>query len=390
MKTCFPFLFLLVSGTLVAQHFSDKTNTIIVNYKQPMVASPLPSIEWTTPRIETSFSEENSIVIDALVTTDLPLQKLTIELVQGGAERKKDVSIGANEFKKPINQKIILVDGTNVIRIVAENTKGGKVTSTRSVVMGKDALAEMDANRKDYALLFATDNYDNWGELSNPINDAHTIAKILEEKYGFIIEVVENPSLEDITAKLYDYNTKKFNTQDQLFVFFAGHGYFDDVLGQGYVVASNSLYNDKGKTTYLAHTILRDNLENIKCEHIFLTMDVCFGGTFDKKLAKETNRGPGSEMSESDKNYLINKISKRTRKVLTSGGKEYVPDGTPGMHSPFATQFIKALKEIGGSKGRILSLPLIHPYFLNLTTQPYFNGFGSDDPQSDFVFVAKQ
>lgn len=389
MKT-FKLIFLLfLSAPLGAQHFSDKTNTIIVNYKEPVTASPLPSIEWTTPRIETTFSEESSIMVDVDVKTDLALQKLTIELIQGGVEKKKDISLGPNEFKKSINQKIILLDGTNTIRIVAENNKGGKVSSTRTVVMGKDALAEMDANRKDYALLFATDNYDNWGELSNPLNDAHTIAKILEEKYGFIIEVVENPSLEDITGKLYDYNTKKFNAQDQLFVFFAGHGYFDDVLGQGYVVASNSLYNDKGKTTYLAHTILRENLENIKCEHIFLTMDVCFGGTFDKKLARETNRGPGNEMSESDKNYLINKISKRTRKVLTSGGKEYVPDGTPGMHSPFAAQFIKALKEIGGSKGRILSLPLIHPFFLDLTTQPYFNGFGTDDPQSDFVFVAK-
>ncbi|MEJ0058052.1 MAG: hypothetical protein WDN75_21805 [Bacteroidota bacterium] len=50
----------------------------------------------------------------------------------------------------------------------------------------------------------------------------------------------------------------------------------DEVLGEGYVVASNSLMNDKGKNSYLSHNTLRQRLENIKCEHIFLAMDVCF------------------------------------------------------------------------------------------------------------------
>jgi diaminohydroxyphosphoribosylaminopyrimidine deaminase/5-amino-6-(5-phosphoribosylamino)uracil reductase len=54
------------------------------------------------------------------------------------------------------------------------------------------------------------------------------IEGILKDKYGFQTEIVLNASLEEMTAKLYDYNTKKFNPQDQLFVFFAGHGYYDD------------------------------------------------------------------------------------------------------------------------------------------------------------------
>lgn len=185
---------------------------------------------------------------------------------------------------------------------------------------------------------------------------------------------------------MYDYNTKKFNPQDQLFVFFAGHGYFDETLGQGYVVAANSMKDDKGKTTYLAHTLIRENLDNIKCEHIFLTMDVCFGGTFDRKIASG-NRGETLTMM--DKNFIITRFSKRTRKFLTSGGKEYVPDGQPGHHSPFAAQFIKALREIGGSTNRILSLDQLYPYFLNIPSQAYHGSFGADDPQSDFMFIAK-
>jgi len=254
--------------------------------------------------------------------------------------------------------------------------------------VGKDALADaVDANRKDYALIIATDKYDNWDDLSNPVNDGQTIATILKDKYGFTTEIVENATLEDINDKLFDYNTRKFNPQDQLFVFFAGHGYFDETLGEGYVVAANSLLNDKGKTSYLSHNILRERLDNIKCDHIFLTMDVCFGGTFDKKLAKA--RGVDAMDEAMDKEYLVKKLSKRTRKFLTSGSKEYVPDGTAGHHSPFATQFIKALREVGGGTGRIMTLMELNTYFLRLPTEPYYGSYGKDDPQSDFVFVAK-
>ncbi len=287
MKTNWLLLLALLSLDVSGQNFSDKTNTILVNYKLPVTPSTLPVIVWTTPRMETTLSSDNSVIIDVLVRTDLPLKELKLVLVSGGESGEKQLSLGANEFTKVISQSIHLVEGENSITVVAENTKGGKVESKRTIIMGKDAIVDLlDANRRDYALFFATDNYENWDDLSNPVNDAQTMSGILKEKYGFISEVVENASLEEITGKLYDYNTKKFSPQDQLFVFFAGHGYFDETFRQGYVVASNSLKDDKGKTTYLAHTIIGENLDNIKCEHIFLAMDVCFGGTFDKKLAR--------------------------------------------------------------------------------------------------------
>ena len=270
-----------------------------------------------------------------------------------------------------------------------ENTNGGMVSSSRSVLTGKDAVADaVDINRKDYALIIATDNYDNWSDLVNPINDARTIEGILKEKYGFQTEFVENPTLEEISNVIYEYNTKKFNPQDQLFVFVAGHGFFDETLGEGYLVASNSLLNDKGKSSYLPHVLLRERLNNIKCDHIFLAMDVCFGGTFDPVLAR--TRADDAMDESADRQYLVKKLTKRTRKYLTSGSKEYVSDGVRGKHSPFAEKFILCLKETGGGTGRILSLLELRTYFLKLPTEPRFGSFGDDDPASDFVFVAKQ
>jgi hypothetical protein len=91
-----------------------------------------------------------------------------------------------------------------------------------------------------------------------------------------------------------------------------------------------------------------------------------------------------------DQEYLVKKLTKRTRKFLTSGSKEYVPDGTPGKHSPFAEKFILALKQIGGGAGRILTTVELRSYFMRLSTEPRFGSFGTgDDASSDFVFVAK-
>ncbi len=129
---------------------------------------------------------------------------------------------------------------------------------------------------------------------------------------------------------------------------------------------------------------LREIINNIPTEHIFLVMDVCFGGTFDPELA-----GSRAAYEEIDRNeYLVRKLSKKTRKYLTSGSKEYVSDGVIGQHSPFALRFIQALKTNGG-EDKILILDEIRLSMEKLPTTPRFDGFGSDELGSDFVFVAK-
>ncbi|MEP1096440.1 MAG: caspase family protein [Cyclobacteriaceae bacterium] len=373
----------LIAG---AQSFVDKTNAIQLDFTKDVTATTLPIITWETPRIESSFSTDKSIILEARVKSGVALEEVKLRITFGGNTVEKNIDIPPLQSSFNFEQKLNLREGSNVVEIVAKNTNGGIVSSQRSILHGLDDItATIDANRKDYALIIATDEYDSWGDLSNPINDANTIGSILEEKYGFEIDVLTNPSVEQINDKVYDYNTKKFNPQDQLMIFVAGHGYFDETLEEGYVVASNSAKNDKGKTTYLSHNLLRVRIENIKCEHILLVMDVCFGGTIDPKMA----RVRGNALEREDAQYLVKKLTKRTRKFLTSGSKEYVPDGTPGKHSPFAEKFILALREIGGGEGRILSTTELIPYFMRLSTEPRFGSFGSDEPNSDFVFVAK-
>lgn len=380
--------FIGVSLNLFGQSFSERTNLISVDISKDFVTTTLPQIVWLSPKMESSVTIEGDYVIEVEIETDILLKEVTLQVSYGDERLEKKLKPQEGNLKYHIKQFVHLQTGNNELKIIAENKKGAMVSSIRYIRVGRDAIADaVDANRKDYALIFATDTYDNWTDLVNPISDARTIENILTDKYGFETEVIENATLEELSDKIYDYNTRKFNPQDQLFIFFAGHGYFDDVLGEGYIVTSNSLLNDKGKNSFLSHTLLRQRLDNIKCEHIFLSMDICFGGTFDPIVAKTRSGDLVDEAS--DTQYLVRKLSRRTRKFLTSGSKEYVSDGIPGKHSPFASKFIQALRETGGGTGRLLTLTELNTYFQKLATEARFGSFGTDDPASDFVFVSK-
>jgi len=387
MKKILILIFLFPS-VLSAQIVADRTNTIVMDLTEPGVNTVLPEIEWVHPRIEYTHTQENKITIEANITSTVPLIEVTVGVKQdieaeSRGSRAIDLDDGATTTS--ISRSMFLMDGENWIEITAVTEEGGIIKGYRSILRGMDAISDAVAiDRKDYALLFATDKFDHFKDLVNPIYDSHSIARELEERYGFHVEIVENANQDEVMVKLREYAQRNYKPQDQLMVFFAGHGHYDDVVGEGFVVARNSLANDESKNTYISHNRIRSNINNIQCEHIFLIMDVCFGGTFDPVLASARNVYDDTR----DREYLAKKLSMKTRKYLTSGSKEYVSDGVVGQHSPFAKRMIEALKTNGG-EDRILILDEIKLHMERMQTTPRFGEFGDDEKGSDFVFVAK-
>jgi hypothetical protein len=215
---------------------------------------------------------------------------------------------------------------------------------------------KQDAKGRDYALLFATDKYNEWNDLVNPINDAQTIAKTLEEFYGFEVELVTNANRRDVLSKIREYQMKSYGANDQLFVFFAGHGSYDEISGEGYLVCKDSKRNDEIMESYIPYSYLREHINNIRsCNHILIALDVCFGGTFDKRVSA-SDRGE-SLYENVNKDELIRRAKQyKSRLFLTSGGKQYVSDGDPGKHSPFAYQVLAVLRAESQVNGYVTSI----------------------------------
>jgi len=394
MKTL-PYILLLILSfnSLHAQHVTAKSDEFTVDLSDPknLKDSSVPLINWLAPLNETIFLREAKLFVRLEITSPTPLKTISLTVREKSAAAVRGSQIitpkDGERYKMSFEKNIAMPEGVNVLELVVENADGVQSKSFRIVHVGETALADAaKLNRHDYAVLFITDKYDNWGGLVNPIFDGRALASQLEKIYGFKVDVLENPSQDQIFRKLREYSEKKYEPLDQVMIFFAGHGYFDETFKEGYVVMKESLKDDPGKTSYLSYNRLRNVVNSIPSEHTLLMMDVCFGGTFDDNIANSRGDDAYKEISQSE--YIIRKLAVKTRKYLTSGGKQYVSDGVAGKHSPFAKRVLDALGSFGGTDG-ILTLTELWPYVEKLNPEPKLGKFGDDAPGSEFVFVVK-
>ncbi len=396
IRILFSFVLSLLGVVLaMAQNISTRTNEFEVDFSDPkkLMYSTIPVINWISPVQETNYAQEMKFRIEIEIQSDKPIKNITIYIKENELAASRGMTTikpePGQEQKMTVEKTLTLMEGENLLEVVAENADGQKTISQRKVHIGSTGLADaINLDRTDYALVFATDQYDNWSDLVNPVFDSKTIANELKNTYGYKVEMIENATQELVLKKLREYAEKKYKPLDQLFIFFAGHGTYDQTFGEGFVVTRESQVNDLGKTTYLSHNRLRSIVNNIPCEHIFLAMDVCFGGTFDAQLA--SSRGGEEEVyrEQGKAEFITRKLTYKTRRYLTSGGKTYVSDGIPGKHSPFAKNFIEALRSRGGRDG-VLTLPELYTYVERLKIQPRFGEFGDNAPGSDFIFIVK-
>lgn len=397
MKAIRGFLFaiLLTSSwhATFSQSVSAKSNNFSVDLTDPknLKNTSVPIITWIMPLNETVFHREGKLPVRVSIQSPVAIKIVGVSIRdKNQGESRGNMVITPKESERmqlTIDRNITVPEGVNVLELTVENIDGLVSKSLRVVHVGETALADAaKLARNDYALLFVTDKYDNWTPLVNPIFDGRSIATELQNVYGFKVEIVENPSQDLIFRKLREYSERKYQPLDQLLVFFAGHGYYDETFKEGYVVVKESMRDDPGKTSYVSYNRLRNVINVIPCEHTMLMMDVCFGGTFDEALASARDVDVYKEVSQSE--FIMRKLAVKTRKYLTSGGKTYVSDGIAGKHSPFAKRIIDAMRSLGGTDG-ILTLTELWPYVEKLNPEPKLGKFGDDAPGSEFVFIVK-
>ena len=120
-----------------------------------------------------------------------------------------------------------------------------------------------------------------------------------------------------------------------------------------------------------------------------MILDVCFGGTFDERVARNEARSKTDEYKDlGSESFFSEKMKKKTRLYISSGGKKEVPDGYKGKHSPFALRLLEALQTKGGAS-KILTGSDLFQYVKKLPSGPLLGSFGDDMPGSEFVLLAK-
>lgn len=276
------------------------------------------------------------------------------------------------------------------------DTRGG-VARPVKMQLEKQGSGRKDTVQRNIAILIATDEYDHLNPLQNPVNDAKTLGKLLSSSYGFDTYYVLNASNEEFGNTLKGlFDTMAFKPNDQLLVFVAGHGIYDEKFNIGFIAHRNSkaAEEDYFKQSYTQFHSLVQYLENSSCEHIMLLVDVCYGGSIrDAAIMRENECTAKSEINWAqlyaeldDVAFIRRSMECPVRRYITSGTKYYaVPDGRPGEHSPFARKLLETLGK--QPVGAIQSGHDLYGSIQRLTPQPSYGRFGKDVSSADFLFI---
>lgn len=195
-----------------------------------------------------------------------------------------------------------------------------------------------------YALIIGINEYEHWNPLQTAVHDAKSLKDVLVGKYGFPGDNVLLRLNGEATKTVLDDDiitmTSKLTDNDNLLIYYAGHGQKNPEIEDGYWIPADGRQHDS--TTWIQHTTVKNLManENIEGKNIIVITDSCYGAYLTRGQ-EPLLRGEGITYTEK----LLYLAGKRSRQVISSGGIERVADWGCDGHSVFACFFLNALQE---------------------------------------------
>lgn len=220
---------------------------------------------------------------------------------------------------------LLLFVGKLKAQTATEDTRGANPVATHS----DEALG---SEISYHALMFAVEDYDdpNIRDLEHPVADAKNLRDVIIDKYGFKptnVRLLINPTESQIVRAL-DSAVNTFLGTENLLLFFAGHGTWNEILKEGYWLPSDAVQNNPSSS--ISNSTLISYVGGINTQHTLLISDACFSGGIILGRSVESTL-PG---------MFVKRHSDRSRKAMTSGNKDEVPD-----ESMFMYYLLKGLKQ---------------------------------------------
>jgi hypothetical protein len=325
-------------------------------------------------------TEENSINIKGKATDENGIYAVVINGIE--STLSADGSFDAN---------VPLSVGKNEIAIRATDARQNSVEKKFFILRkgqpgAKGETEELDLifnneNRapKYYALILGANEYQDpqIPTLDGPVSDAAKLYLALTTHYTFNPEnvvFVKNPTREQMINEL-DRLTRKVTKNDNLLVFYAGHGFWEPETDFGYWLPVDS--KSDSRSNWFANSQIKDYVAAIKSKHTLLITDACFGGSIfrTRKTFEETSAA---------KNKLNDNPS---RQAMTSGALTVVPD-----KSLFLEFLVKRLND--NTKSYLTSEELFSSFKTDVmngspVTPMYGDIKDAGDEGGDFIFVKK-
>ncbi|MEM1124242.1 MAG: caspase family protein [Bacteroidota bacterium] len=251
--------------------------------------------------------------------------------------------------------------------------------NTTRAVIARNATKSPLKQGQYYALLIGVADYKYHQSLENPVKDARKMERILAKYYTFPksnITFLSSPKRSDIFDALDNYEGV-LEPEDSLLIFYAGHGHWDKKLNRGFWIPSDARL--KKRSAWISNSALQDYLLSYVCQHVLVISDSCFSG------ALLMNR---SAIQEADKAIQV-LFSAKSRKAITSGVKEEVPDQSVFFKHLYRflksneSDFLTAAELYAGIRNKVIAES-------RLDQKPQFGAIDeTGDAGGDFVFIKK-
>ncbi len=365
--SCSGDMYFVKKGTLEAQAYQENRDPRSVRLEHRLAL--LQKVQQANPQKKTQ-------------NQDTLLENAVEELMRFRTLQRKEQS-RLEELKKQSAAQAKELAALKKVRIEAVKAQRKRDSVLRKSQHEKKLAAQLRIE-KDFgmyhALVIGIDKYKNLPRLKTALADANAIAKILGQDYGFKVVKLLNPSRDDILNSIDDLRSKlTFN--DNLLIYYSGHGQLDREADEGYWLPVNAKPNRRSR--WLSNNTLSSALRALAAKHVMVVADSCYSGRLTRGISVRPRASYNLD--------LLKKLArKKARVVLTSGGLNPVDDDNGSGHSPFADALLKALKENKGIfNGASLFKSVYRPVQLDTRNQePQYSDLrraGHDG--GDFIFV---
>lgn len=190
-----------------------------------------------------------------------------------------------------------------------------------------------------HALVIGNDDYTNYPDLLSAGADARRVGAVLKGRYGFETRILADASRFDILSALNDYR-ESLTAEDNLVVYFAGHGEIDPNSKEGFWVPVDGRANESA--TWISNRAVSDILNTMQARHVMVVADSCYSGAMTRASVPAFNAALADAQWVQ---WVSDRVASRSRTALTSGGLAPVPDTAAGGNSLFAQAFVAALED---------------------------------------------
>lgn len=193
-----------------------------------------------------------------------------------------------------------------------------------------------------HALVIGNDDYQSFPRLRSARNDARAIADLLRKRYGYEVRLLLDADRLSMLSAMNEFRVK-LGPDDNLLIYFAGHGELDPVGRQGYWLPVDA--RPELPLTWISNTAVSDILNTMNARHVLVVADSCYSGAMTRSAVPAF---PGPLQGTAWSEWVRAMSAGRSRLALTSGGLQPVPDTGRGEHSYFARALLAALEDNNG------------------------------------------